>query len=70
MDPILFAVMETKEKDKRGGTRIGTVTLESANAKGTSKIVLVSDPEIVNEYRVGEFYELALKQVKAPEGAR
>ena len=65
-ETIQFAVMETKVKDKRGGMRIGTVTMESANAKGTSKIVLVGDEEIVDDYRVGEFYELSLAQCQGP----
>jgi hypothetical protein len=65
-DPIQFAVTETKIRDKQVG-RVGTVTLESANAKGTSKIVLVGQEEIVDDYRVGEFYELVLTQIKAPE---
>ena len=66
-EAIQFAVMETKIKDKRGGMRVGTVTLESANAKGTSKIVLVGDEELVDDYRVGEFYELSLTQCQGPK---
>ena len=63
---ILFAVTETKVRDRAAG-RVGTVTFESANAKGTSKVVLVSQEEIVDDYRVGEFYELTLNQVQAPK---
>lgn len=64
---ILFAVMETKVKDNRGGIRVGSVTMESANAKGTSKIVIVGNEEIVDDYRVGEFYELNLTRCQSPE---
>jgi hypothetical protein len=63
---VMFAVMETKVKDNRGGMRIGSVTMESANAKGTSKIVLVGEEEIVDDYRVGEFYEMNLTRCQAP----
>lgn len=66
-EAVQFAVMETKVKDKRGGMRIGTVTFESANAKGTSKIVLVGNEELVDDYRVGEFYELNLTQCQGPQ---
>ena len=64
-EPILFAVMETKVRDKVAG-RVGSITFESANSKGTSKIVLLGDEEIVDDYRVGEFYELTLNQATAP----
>ena len=63
---ILFAVTETKVRDKAVG-RVGTITFESKNAKGTSKIVLLGTEEIVDDYRVGEFYNLTLTQAKAPE---
>jgi hypothetical protein len=66
-DVVMFAVMETKVKDNRGGIRVGSVTMESANAKGTSKIVLVGNEEIVDDYRVGEFYELSLTRCQAPQ---
>lgn len=62
-----FAVMETKVKDNRGGIRVGTITMESANAKGTSKIVLVGTEEIVDDYRVGEFYEMNLTRCQGPQ---
>ncbi len=62
-----FAVMETKVKDNRGGIRVGTITMESANAKGTSKIVLVGTEEIVDDYRVGEFYEMNLSRCQGPQ---
>jgi hypothetical protein len=65
MEAIQFAVTETKVRDKKVG-RVGTVTFESANAKGTSKIVLLGSEEIVDDYRVGEFYEMQLTQVTAP----
>ena len=64
-EAILFAVTETKVRDKAAGRR--QVTFESANAKGTSKVVLVGQEEIVDDYRVGEFYELTLNQVQAPK---
>jgi len=41
--------------------------LRARNAKGTSKVVLVGQEEIVDDYRVGEFYELTLNQVQAPK---
>lgn len=66
MDAIQFAVTETKVRDKKVG-RVGSVTFESANAKGTSKIVLLGSEEIVDDYRVGEFYEMTLTQVAAPQ---
>jgi hypothetical protein len=66
MDAIQFAVTETKVRDKKVG-RVGSVTFESANAKGTSKIVLLGSEEIVDDYRVGEFYEMTLTQVTAPQ---
>jgi len=53
--------------DQGDDGRVGTVTFESANAKGTSKVVLVGQEEIVDDYRVGEFYELTLNQVQAPK---
>jgi len=65
-DSIMFAVMETKVRDKAAG-RVGSITFESANAKGTSKIVLLGNEEIVDDYRVGEFYNLTLTQAVAPE---
>jgi hypothetical protein len=64
-EAIQFAVTETKIRDKKVG-RVGTVTLESANSKGCSRIVLVGQETIINDYRVGEFYELTLNQVTAP----
>ena len=64
-EAIQFAVTETKIRDKAIG-RVGTVTFESQNAKGTSKIVLLGQDTIINDYRVGEFYELTLNQVTAP----
>ena len=64
-EAIQFAVTETKVRDKAIG-RVGTVTFESQNAKGTSKVVLVGQEEIIDDYRVGEFYELVLTQVTAP----
>jgi hypothetical protein len=66
MDAIQFAVTETKVRDKKVG-RVGSVTFESANAKGTSKIVLLGSEEIGDDYRVGEFYEMTLTQVTAPQ---
>lgn len=62
---IQFAVMETKVRDRKSG-RVGSVTFESANTKGCSRVVLVGAEEIVDDYRVGEFYELELNRIQSP----
>jgi hypothetical protein len=54
-------------KGNRGGIRVGSVTMESANAKGAGKIVLVGNEEIVDDYRFGEFYELSLNRCQSPQ---
>ena len=63
---MLFAVTETKVRDKQAG-RTGAVTFESGTTKGTSKIVLIGEEEIVNGYRVGEFYEMELTSAASPD---
>jgi hypothetical protein len=67
VNPITFVVKEVTSKEKAGGIRFGRIALESANAKGTSKVTIVTDEETTDEFQLGEFYELNLKQVKAPE---
>lgn len=65
-EKVMFAVKETKVRDKSGAF-VGTVTLESANSKGCSRLILVGEETLVNEYRVGEFYNVSLEQCTAPE---
>jgi hypothetical protein len=67
-ESIMFAVMEVKVRDKRAG-RSSTITLESANAKGVSKVVLTGDEEDAKLYRVGEFYTMTLAITQAPAQA-
>jgi len=67
MQPVTFVVKESGAKEKAGGIRLGRIVLESANSKGCSKVQLIGDEDLKEEFRLGEFYEVSLKQVKAPE---
>ena len=64
-EAVLFAITEIKVRDKKAG-RASTVTFENSNVSGVSKIVLTGSEEDAKLYRVGEFYEMTLKQVQAP----
>lgn len=66
-EAITFVVKKSGSEEKAGGIRVGRVEMTSANSKGTSKIVIVGSETLTKEYRLGEFFEMSLKQVKAPE---
>jgi hypothetical protein len=64
-ESIAFQVTSVASKEKAGGTHVGTIELKSANAKGTSKITIVGDDTLANEYRLGEFFSMKLVKDQA-----
>jgi len=64
-ESITFQVTSVAAKEKAGGTHVGTVELKSANAKGTSKITIIGDDTLTNEYRLGEFFSMKLVKDEA-----
>ena len=64
-ESIAFQVTSVASKEKAGGAHVGTIELKSANAKGTSKITIVGDDTLVNEYKLGEFFSMKLVRDQA-----
>jgi hypothetical protein len=64
-ESITFQVTSVTTKEKAGGVPIGSVELKSNNAKGTSKITIVGDETLANEYHLGEFFSMKLVKDEA-----
>ena len=63
-----FKVTNVGAKERKGGVgSVGYVQLTSTSPKGTSKMMLLGEETLQNEYKVGEYYEMTLTQVKPPQ---
>lgn len=65
MQSITFAVSEVAVKDTADG-RKAVIVLKSAGPKGASQIKLQAQEDLADAYKVGQFYEMSLKEVSAP----
>lgn len=63
-----FTVLEVNRKENSKGDRNATIVLKHvSNVRGPSVIKLQIDDDEANEFSLGEFFELELKQVSPPE---
>lgn len=67
MDKVTMYVTEVGEKENAKGDRHGVVKMKGKATRGTHKLELFMEPDEVQEFQLGEFYEISLKQVPKPE---